>query len=91
MLHIVKSVDKLKLALTYSQPQDQFLLVEDAVYVCLPNHELFTQICAVEQVSVLKPDLDSRGLQPLVSSTIDQVDFDGFVKLTVLKDKSVTW
>ncbi|MGB2147567.1 MAG: sulfurtransferase complex subunit TusB [Vibrio toranzoniae] len=91
MLHIVKSVDKLKLALTYSQPRDNFLLVEDAVYVCLPNHELFTQICAVDQVSVLKPDLDSRGLQPLVSGALSQVDFDGFVKLTVLNDKSVTW
>ncbi|NAZ71991.1 sulfurtransferase complex subunit TusB [Vibrio toranzoniae] len=91
MLHIVKSADKLKLALTYSQPQDNFLLVEDAVYVCLPNHELFTQICAVDQVSVLKPDLDSRGLQPLVSGALSQVDFDGFVKLTVLNDKSVTW
>ena len=91
MLHIVKSVDKLKLALTYSQPQDNFFLVEDAVYVCLPNHELFTQICAVDQVSVLKPDLDSRGLQPLVSGALSQVDFDGFVKLTVLSDKSVTW
>ncbi len=91
MLHIVKSVDKLKLALTYSQPQDPVLLVEDAVYVCLPNHELFTQISAVEQVSVLKADLDSRGLQVLVSNTIEQVDYDGFVKLTVLNDKSVTW
>ncbi|MEZ9700857.1 sulfurtransferase complex subunit TusB [Vibrio sp. 10N.261.46.E12] len=91
MLHIVKSVDKLKLALTYSQPQDQLLLVEDAVYVCLPNHEFFTQISAVEQVSVLKADLDSRGLQVLVSNTIEQVDYDGFVKLTVLNDKSVTW
>ncbi|MDN3700857.1 sulfurtransferase complex subunit TusB [Vibrio artabrorum] len=91
MLHIVKSVDKLKLALTYSQPQDQFLLVEDSVYVCLPNHELFTQICTVEQVSVLKPDLDSRGLQQLAASSFTQVDFDGFVELTVLNDKSVTW
>lgn len=91
MLHIVKTADKLKLALVYSQPQDQFLLVEDAVYVCLPNHELFTQISAVEQVSVLKPDLESRGLLQLASSAVSQVDFDGFVKLTVLNDKSVTW
>lgn len=91
MLHIVKSVDKLKLALTYSKPQDQFLLVEDAVYVCLPNHEFFTQISAVERVSVLKPDLAARGLQELASDVVPQVDFDGFVKLTVLNDKSVTW
>tara|TARA_B100001059_G_scaffold201388_1_gene208707 strand:+ start:1612 stop:1920 length:309 start_codon:yes stop_codon:yes gene_type:complete len=91
MLHIVKSAEKLKLALLYSQPQDQFILVEDAVYVCLPNHELYTQISAVEDVSVLKPDLDSRGLQQLASSSLAQVDFDGFVKLTVLNDKSVTW
>ncbi|MDA0152870.1 sulfurtransferase complex subunit TusB [Vibrio sp. Makdt] len=91
MLHIVKTADKLKLALVYSQTQDQFLLVEDAVYVCLPNHELFTQISAVEYVSVLKPDLESRGLQKLASEAITQVGFDGFVELTVLNDKSVTW
>ncbi|CAH6804959.1 tRNA 5-methylaminomethyl-2-thiouridine synthase TusB [Vibrio chagasii] len=91
MLHIVKTADKLKLALVYSKPQDQFLLVEDAVYVCLPNHELFTQISAVEYVSVLKPDLESRGLQKLASEVITQVGFDGFVELTVLNDKSVTW
>ncbi|ARP37100.1 sulfurtransferase complex subunit TusB [Vibrio syngnathi] len=91
MLHIVKSVDKLKLALTYSQQKDHILLVEDAVYVCLPNHELFNQISTVEHVSVLKTDLYSRGLQQLASSALDQVDFDGFVKLTVLNDKSVTW
>lgn len=91
MLHIVKSAEKLKLALLYSQPQDQFILVEDAVYVCLPNHELYTQISAVEDVSVLKPNIDSRGLQQLASSSLAQVDFDGFVKLTVLNDKSVTW
>ena len=91
MLHIVKTADKLKLALLYSQPQDQFLLVEDAVYVCLPNHELFTQISAVEHMSVLKPDLESRGLQQLASEAIPQIGFDGFVELTVLNDKSVTW
>ncbi|MEL0609773.1 MULTISPECIES: sulfurtransferase complex subunit TusB [Vibrio] len=91
MLHIVRSVDKLKLALTYSQQQDHFLLTEDAVYVCLPNHELFNQISMIERVSVLKPDLNSRGLQQLVSGSFIQVDFDGFVELTVLNDKSVTW
>ncbi len=91
MLHIVKSVDKLKLALMYSQQKDHILLVEDAVYVCLPNHELFNQISTVKHVSVLKTALYSRGLQQLASSTLEQVDFDGFVKLTVLNDKSVTW
>lgn len=91
MLHIVKSVDKLKLALVYSQPHDHYFLTEDAVYVCLPNHELFNQISAVKHVSVLKTDLDSRGLQQLASNSLNQVDFDGFVKLTVLNEKSVTW
>ncbi|WP_299687363.1 sulfurtransferase complex subunit TusB [uncultured Vibrio sp.] len=91
MLHIVKTADKLKLALAYSQPEDDFLLVEDSVYVCLPNHQLFAQISSVGRVSVLKPDLESRGLQQLVSSSLTQVDYEGFVKLTILNDKSVTW
>ena len=42
MLHIIKTIEKLNLALAYRQPSEHLLLTEDAVYAALPNHELYS-------------------------------------------------
>lgn len=91
MLHIVKSLSKLPLVLQYFSEDDHLILTEDSVYASLPNHEYHTQLHDLNKVSVLEADLQSRGLQNLVSETFEQVDFEEFVELTVLHLKSTTW
>ena len=91
MLHIVKSLSKLPLVFQYFQEGDQLILTEDSVYAALPNHEYHAQLHGLNRVSVLEADLQSRGLQNLISETFVQVDFEGFVDLTVLHLKSMPW
>ncbi|MFA0567076.1 sulfurtransferase complex subunit TusB [Vibrio gallaecicus] len=91
MLHIVKSLSKLPLVFQLFSEGDQLILTEDSVYASLPNHEYHTQLHDLNKVSVLEADLQSRGLQNLVSETFEQVDFEGFVDLTILHLKSITW
>jgi tRNA 2-thiouridine synthesizing protein B len=91
MLHIIKTIEKLNLALAYRQPSEHLLLTEDAVYAALPSHELAQQLMNIEEVSVLEPDLNSRGLQNLVSKSLTKVDYLGFVTLTEQHQQSITW
>ena len=90
MLHIIKTVEKLTLALTYRQPGEHLLLVEDAVYAALSNHQLSQQLAASD-VSLLEADLDSRGLQNLVDDSFVRIDYSGFVVLTEQHQQSITW
>ena len=91
MLHIIKTIEKLSLALTYRQPGEHLLLTEEAVYAALPSHELAQQLMGIEEVSVLESDLNSRGLQTLVSESLTKVDYLGFVTLTEQHQQSITW
>ena len=91
MLHIIKTIEKLKLALAYRQPGEHLLLMEDAVYAVLPSHELTQTLMDIEDMSVLEPDLNSRGLQNLVSKSLTIVDYSGFVALTEQHQQSITW
>ena len=91
MLHIIKTIEKLKLALAYHQKGEHLLLTEEAVYAALPSHELAQQLMDIEEVSVLEPDLNSRGLQNLVSKSFTKVDYLGFVALTEQHQQSITW
>lgn len=91
MLHIIKTIEKLTLALAYRQPSEHLLLTEDAVYAVLPSHELANQLKTVEGLSVLQADLASRGLQDLVPESLDKVDYFGFVTLTEQHQQSITW
>lgn len=91
MLHIVKSLDKLTIVFDLFTEGDHLILTENSVYAALPNYEYFSRIQAINSVSVLEADVQSRGLQNLVSNSIQQVDFEGFVDLTISNVKSTTW
>jgi len=91
MLHIVKTLDKIKLVLDYLGDDDHVLLVEDSVYIANPNHYLHQVLCDHTRISILENDCIARGLQSVVSERIRKVDFKGFVELTVLHNKSITW
>lgn len=90
MLHIVKSVQALEDALRVLNEQDKLLLVEQAVYAANPQHQAFHRIKGLD-ASVLQADLNARGIANRVSPSLQQVDFEGFVELTVEQANSITW
>lgn len=91
MLHIVKSLDKINLLVDYLGDDDHVLLVEDSVYIANPNHHQHSLLCDHSRISILENDCNARGLQLVASEQIRKVDFKGFVELTVLHNKSITW
>ncbi|MBW3697385.1 sulfurtransferase complex subunit TusB [Vibrio sp. T187] len=91
MLHIIKSLDKLPLVFNYIASEDHVLLVENAVYAANPNHQMHSALIDLNRISVLEEDCSARGLVSVLSKTISMVSFSGFVELTVLHNKSMTW
>lgn len=92
MLHIVKSLDKLNLALEYRQERDDILLIEDAVYAGVVSHSMAKTLADSENlIFLLKEDVQARGLEGLIATSYSLVSYSGFVELTVEHDKSVTW
>lgn len=73
---------------------DGILLIEDGVYGAL-SHTAFTleleQILTRYCIYVLAPDLTARGLVQKVHPAIRQVDYEGFVKLTLQYAKVQAW
>ncbi|MCL9783859.1 sulfurtransferase complex subunit TusB [Vibrio sp. S4M6] len=92
MLHIIKSLDKLPLAIDYAGEKDDFLLVEEAVYAGVAAHTLAEQLAQRENlIFLLKEDVQARGLEGLVSPSYSLISFVGFVELTAENEKSMTW
>ncbi len=91
MLHIVKSLEKLKLVSRYLQPKDELLLVENAVYASSEYSEHFAQITLASQVFALQEDLQARGWSEKAAENIQIINRFEFVELTVNHSKSISW
>ncbi|SHO55046.1 sulfurtransferase complex subunit TusB [Vibrio quintilis] len=90
MLHIIKSQQAVKQALSYITSSDVIILIEDSVYCANQNHELYSMVCR-ESVFVLDEDIDARGIRPYIGAEVRCVDYSGFVDLTAQDIVSMTW
>lgn len=90
MLHIIKSEQALAEAVLVCAEQDTLILIEDAVYLVNPLHKSFAALKGLN-VAALVSDIEARGMAQRVSPSITQVDYAGFVQLTALHSKSLTW
>ena len=94
-LHLVNraasSGDALQRCLHLASPGDTVLLIEDGVYSGLPT--VFSGLERNHPVTItaLAPDVDARGLNGRLTSAIDTVDYEGFVKLTEQHNPVVSW
>lgn len=91
MLHIVKSLEKLKLVSRYLLQEDALLLVENAVYATSEHSEYFKQIAQTNLVFVLEEDLLARGWSKKTAENIQIINKFEFVELTVSHAKSISW
>ncbi|KEY91431.1 tusB protein [Candidatus Photodesmus blepharus] len=92
MLHIVKSLNKLDLALQYRLNGDDILLVESATYAGNPKyyrHALLKRV--LDNVFLLEEDVIARGILNLISDHISLISFDDFVELTAKHAQSISW
>ncbi|WP_165312427.1 sulfurtransferase complex subunit TusB [Vibrio ziniensis] len=91
MLHIVKSLEKLKLVSRYLQPTDDLLLVENAVYASSQHSEYYSQIVVTGQIFALQEDLQARGWSENSAQNIQIINRFEFVELTISHSKSISW
>ncbi|NIY93841.1 sulfurtransferase complex subunit TusB [Vibrio diazotrophicus] len=91
MLHIVKSLEKLKLVFRYLQQDDAILLVENAVYASREHSEYFKQLVPATRVFALEEDLLARGWLEKAEKNIQVINKFEFVELTVSHAKSISW
>lgn len=92
MLHIIRSLETIATALAYSSEKDDILLVESAVYASISQHALIEVLRAHRGVVyALQADLEARGLSELLDNEVTQVNFTGFVELTISNETSMTW
>jgi tRNA 2-thiouridine synthesizing protein B len=90
MLHIVKTQSAIQSALSCVQSGDVLLLIEEAVYLANGRHHLHEAL-ANQDVFVLLPDVVARGIMSSISTTINPIDYIGFVSLTEQHEQSLSW
>lgn len=90
MLHIVKSAGAIEDVLKTYRDNDALLFIEDAVYVVNPQHRDYRLVKGIN-IAVLRSDLEARGILNRVSPSVEIIDYDGFVDLTVNQETSLTW
>ncbi len=91
MLHIVKEPltdsDRLDRLLTRTSHGDTLLLIEQAVSIVHQHSPAAVRIRAAQcslTIIALRPDLDAFGIRPgECIDTIEQIDYSGFVELTI--------
>ena len=99
MLHTVNKSpfekNSLDTCLRLIDDSSSVLLIEDAVYGALENTSISDKIKKAQQATkfyVLGPDLKARGLdKSSLISSIEVIDYKGFVTLTVENDKIQNW
>lgn len=92
MLHIIKTQSGLDDAIPLIQPDDDILLVEDAVYALFRQSSPLVDLKdQKDHCWVLKEDLLARGLTLSTHDYFQCVDFEGFVFLTEQHFQSITW
>ncbi len=71
-------------------PEDQLLLIEDGVNGALGSAGHY--LVGLEgRLFALREDLESRGLLGRCAESVIVVDVDGFVALTEVADKTISW
>lgn len=73
-------------------PGDTLLLLQDGVIAAIKgNRYLELLLAAPISISVLREDLEARGLSAQISSKIDTVSYNDFVRLTIKHERQMTW
>jgi tRNA 2-thiouridine synthesizing protein B len=99
MLHTVNKSpfekNSLDTCLRLAQPGSDILLIEDGVYGALAGTRVAAQVqqaMATLRFHVLGPDLKARGIDAAkLIPGIQQVGYDGFVKLAADNDRVQAW
>ncbi len=90
MLHVVASSPythtTLMRCLNFMQPEDQLLLVQDAVIASATDK--WCSLLQDKTVYVLQPDLIARGL---VAKTGKEIDMAGYVELVINYGSPLSW
>lgn len=84
----------LQSCLRLATQSDGILLIEDGVYGGLTLTSFtpeLEQALAEFSLYILRPDLAARGIIEQAHPKIQQIDYAGFVDLTVLYDKIQAW
>ncbi|WP_421862997.1 sulfurtransferase complex subunit TusB [Motiliproteus sp.] len=73
-------------------PPAMLLLIEDGVYGATQAHQsLLEQLPDGISCAVLQPDVEARGLGPVLSDRFELIDDAGFVALTIKCDRVQSW
>ncbi len=84
----------LESCLRICQPGDSILLLEDGVYAASANiapDSILSALDLVEKIYVLSEDVDARGIAGLLVPDVKTIDYEGFVELTCVHEKTVSW
>lgn len=94
ILHIISaspfSSDAFQRCCDVANAQDGILLIEDAT-LALGNACRFLAALPTNQIFVLEPDRQARGIPLPTMPAITGVDYDGFVALTTRFTKTLSW
>ena len=95
MLHILSQSPIEPAILERVATGDTIILIEDAVIEALatsPQSQHWQNISQTQRVCVLSADIEVRGLATeLIPSTIEAVDYRGFVQLTLDNEVIHSW
>ncbi|ELY5939987.1 sulfurtransferase complex subunit TusB [Cronobacter malonaticus] len=74
------------------RPGDDILLMQDGVVAAVKdNGHLATLLASPARVVALQSDVEARGLGAQISSSIDTISYNEFVKLTVKHASQMAW
>ncbi|GAA4648171.1 hypothetical protein GCM10023116_04370 [Kistimonas scapharcae] len=97
-LHTVNKPSQSSPALSLAQsalvPGDTLLLIEDGVFSLIAKSQSFNTIKALGNqytITALLPDVRARGLDNHLPEWVTLVDYDGFVELTEIHEKTLSW
>lgn len=95
MLHILSrspfTID-INALLRCMRAEDELLLVQDGVIAAVEGSRQLEMLRAAPiSISALREDLEARGLIAQISTEIDTVSYNDFVRLTVKHEQQMTW
>jgi tRNA 2-thiouridine synthesizing protein B len=97
MLHIINRSPLSDTALESclnTAPGGEILLIEDAVYAATAGNAFEAKLRAAMgrfKISVLRPDLDARGMADKLVEGAASVDYAGFVELVAANKTCQSW
>ncbi|MCT4703508.1 sulfurtransferase complex subunit TusB [Enterobacteriaceae bacterium H20N1] len=95
MLHILRQSPfnaDLDTLLRCMNAGDDLLLLQDGVIAAIKGGRYLELLLeAPISISALQEDLEARGLAAQISSKIDTVSYNDFVRLTIKHERQMTW